>query len=224
MSNNKKLKRAVKKREVENLVHFTRLSNLDSILKHGIISREQLEQDPICKSTFNDPLRLDRQTNANCCSIDFPNYRMFFPLREDHGKRKWVVLLLDKSILWKNDCAFCVTNAASSTVTRIPIKDRKGKKAFNKLFKEAREKPPRNHMYLPDNFPTDPQAEVLVFDSIKPKHIIQVLTHNQKTAEKLEAKYPSISGTRSGSDYDFFFCYQPFFSPRDDYKFWTANY
>jgi hypothetical protein len=69
----------VAEREIDCLVHFTRASNLDSILQRGLLPRDILMVEGY--NDFNDQYRHDG-TNAVCLSIGFPNYKMFFSLRQ----------------------------------------------------------------------------------------------------------------------------------------------
>lgn len=170
--------------------HFTRLVNLSGILRHGLIGRSDLEEDGL-PTKVNDEYRLDRQENAICCSITHPNYKMFYRLRLNNPKEKWVVLGLKKSILWKKNCAFCVTNAANRTVTCIPIDERKGIDAFNRMFNEIEGKPSREELRLSDRCPTDPQAEVLVLEPISVDYIIAVVTNDRDVEKQLKKAYPS---------------------------------
>ena len=91
-------------------------------------------------------------------------------------------------MLWEKDCAFCVSNAASNEVTCIPISYRKGLAAFNKLFEEIDGKPTRAELGISVYCPTNPQAEILVFDCIEPKYIIGAITQNKATETELKTK------------------------------------
>lgn len=62
-----------KLRGIKNLSHFTRESNLDSILQRGLITRDLLTREGY--HSFNDSVRADG-TNAVCLTIGFPNYKM----------------------------------------------------------------------------------------------------------------------------------------------------
>lgn len=101
-------------------MHFTRIENLSSILQQGLLGRTLLEergQD----FEWNDPQRLDEHKEAVCLSIGFPNYLMFFNVRErkkranETNDSQWIILFLDVNILWELDCAFFQKNAASNT-------------------------------------------------------------------------------------------------------------
>ena len=207
MSNS--LKKAVKNLGIPYLYHFTRFENLDSILKHGLIGRQKLEERGIDHSV-NDSLRLDGELSAICCSIGHPNYKMFYPLRLGNPDVDWIVLALKKSVIWNKTCAFCSTNAASGTVTSISIEDRIGFTPFVSLFNELENIPSRSELKLDKYCPTDPQAEVLVLEDIEPKFIVGGMTANGKLAEELRAKYPK-----------FIFKYvRQAFGPRTDYEHW----
>lgn len=203
------MKETVKKRKIECVWHFTRLSNLDNIFEHGLVSREEIDSGNI-ESEINDELRIDGQEKAICCSIGHPNYKMFYKLRHDNPDVKWVILVLKRSILWKKDCAFCISNAASSEVTVIDIEERKGLAAFNMLFDDIEGVPSRKDLDLPDFYPTNPQAEILVFERIEPKYIVGAITQDKTTEIALQKKYPT---------YDFSYL-EEFFMPRKDYKHW----
>lgn len=158
--------RFLMKNNIDTLFHFTRLSNLDSILKYGIYPRDKVNS--VCQSViFNDQHRYDKRTNTSSLSISFPNHLMFFKYRMLDKNTQWVVIGLDASILYKKNCLFCFTNAASKMISNLPDRDLQGIEALEKLF--VRHNSLENN--LPMNFPTDPQAEVLVFDIIEPKYI-----------------------------------------------------
>ncbi|MGN7437588.1 MAG: DarT ssDNA thymidine ADP-ribosyltransferase family protein [Alcanivorax sp.] len=200
------MQNAVIDREIKTILHFTRLSNLDSILSEGIVSRAILESRSQVP-TFNDQYRIDGHREAICCSISFPNYKMLWGLRQQNPNEEWVILALKKEILWEKDCAFCIENAASNNVTNISIEDRKGLNAFNQMFEEIDGKPDRNTLGIPDKYPTNPQAEVLVFDTIETDYILGVFCQSQTRANILKQQYTDFhfkvgrSAFRARTDY-----------------------
>ncbi|MCP4745616.1 MAG: DUF4433 domain-containing protein [Desulfobacteraceae bacterium] len=205
------IQKEVNKRDIKYLLHFTHLSNLKGIFSYGLINRQELE-DKNMEVGCNDPYRYDNQKNAICCSIMFPNYKMFYKLRTNDYNVKWVVILLKPSILWEKDCAFCVSNAASDDVTCIPIENRKRLCAFNKLFENIDGKPDRANLNLKKSFPTNPQAEVLVFGKIETDYIMETYTADKKTEECLKKKYPKFEFKTS----------EKAFSYRADWNFWKS--
>ena len=203
------MQNAVMDRDINIVFHFTRYANLDSIFRDGIIPRERLEalDSPV---VFNDAHRLDRQRGASCFSIGHPNYKMFWSLRQTYPQEQWAVLAVHSSILWEKDCAFCFENAASANITCIPISARKGIKAFNKLFQDIKGKPSRETLALPTKYPTNPQAEVLVFDVVEPTYILGAFCETLLMKAECERRFPTLQ-------------FKPpsrVFSPRKDHAHW----
>ena len=201
----------VNSREIEYILHFTRLVNLDSILSNGLIPIDELERMGI-NSEINDEYRYDNCKNALCCSIGHPNYKMFYSLRMNNPDVEWCVIGIKKDILWNKDCAFCVENAASNSVTSIPIHQRKGLQAFMKLFDEIENKPTRNTLDIPSYCPTNPQAEILVFDKINSNDILGVVFQSQQRVDEYTRRY---------NKNNFFHYHKAFFGPRKDYEHWS---
>jgi hypothetical protein len=199
----------VRSRNIEYLWHFTRIENLDSILVNGIIPRATLEAQRT-STIYNDPYRLDGQKTANCLSLGHPNYKMFYSLRCQNSSQVWVVIAIKSEILYIKDCAFCHENAASNNVTSIPIQHRKSIQAFRSMFAPIIGKPDRATLNLPDNCPTNPQAEVLVFDIMEPQYIVGVITPTKIIETELKSKFPS---------FDFLY-HRAHYSARKDYEHW----
>lgn len=200
---------AVKQRGIEYLWHFTKLKNVSSIFQNGIIPRATLEANQ-ANVPYNDRHRLDGFKNANCLSIGHPNYKMFYSLRQQDRSVEWVVFGVKAEVLWSKECAFCVTNAANLSVTSIPIEQRKGVLAFESLFLPIIGKPTRQELELPNECPTDPQAEVLVFDTIPPSDIVGVIVSTKARELELKALYPAYEVVYN-SDY---------YLARRDYQHW----
>jgi len=73
----------------------------------------------------------------------------------------------------------------------------------------------RQTLGLPDHYPTNPQAEVLVFDSIPVKYI-QAVHLEQSSAElftSLKKVNPTIELVHNTR----------YFAPRSDYPFWRSQ-
>jgi hypothetical protein len=177
------MKKILEERQIDWLMHFTRADNLSNIFRYGLLPRSILESRNIT-SDINDYYRYDNCTDAICTTIEFPNYKMFFSLRKDNPGVKWAVLRLDASIIYDFDCAFCSTNAGSEEMYTIPLKERKGKKAFLKMFDELPNGQTRKQLDIDDWYPTNPQAEVLVFDKIPTVYIDKVFFENSDSLEE----------------------------------------
>ena len=207
------------------LCHFTRIENLQSILREGLQGRSLLEPRGQ-QFLFNDEDRADQHPEAICLSISFPNYKMFWGIRKRKKKIKdsqWVVLLLDAKVLWELDCAFCRTNAASGTIkpllSKEQIDDQKKPEALKGMFAEdycdsiRKIQIRRQNLQIPDNYTTDPQAEILVFDQISTKYIKEVHFHSEIAREECFFNKQEV--------YSQTFCSsEEYFQPRHDWRFW----
>ncbi|PAF21397.1 hypothetical protein CHH49_10885 [Terribacillus saccharophilus] len=201
---------AVKQREIEFLVHFTQAVNLESIITNGIIPVSDLDEKNM-SYMYNDEHRIDGCLNASCFSIQFPNYKFFYPLRQENPSVDWVVLGIDKSVLWEKDCLFCKENAASNNVRFLSHNDRRGVSAFNGIFDEIPGKAARSQLSIPKYYPTNPQAEVLVLDTVEPRYFLGVAFENEIVKEKYNHLIPNNLTSVVHSE---------FFNARSDYRFW----
>jgi hypothetical protein len=204
------VKEILKEKRIDWLLHFTRAENLENIFKYGLLPRSDLDNMNI-ESNYNDQYRYDKCKNASCLSIQFPNYKMFYGLREDNPKVDWAVLLLRANILYEFECAFCQANAGSEQIYTIPINKRKGKDAFLKLFEEIPNRSTRKELEIGSCYPTNPQAEVLVFEKIPITYIEEVYFKNQKELNKYKDIVPNTIEAKVSNRA---------FSCREDYSNW----
>ncbi|PHE75169.1 hypothetical protein COF47_17350 [Bacillus wiedmannii] len=204
------MKSAVEARGIKYLVHFTRVENLSSIFKNGLLPVNFLNAKGM-DYQFNDQFRYDNCKDANCLSIQLPNYRMFSKYRFQDKSVDWVVLGIRPEVLWEKDCVFCVENAASSSERSKSLKERKGIEAFNSLYDEYPGKPTRKQLGLSDPYPTHPQAEVLAFGLIEPKYIGGIAFKDELTRKKYDFLVPSNIKVE---------VVERLFSYRSDYEVW----
>ena len=194
-------------RNVTRLLHFTRAENLENIMKYGLMPREDLE-DRVLNIRYNDDYRLDNRLDAVCMSIEFPNYKMFYKLRQKNPGIDWVVLCLDAVVLCEYPCTFSWTNAGDANA-RISLSDSADK--FEELFLDRSGYPRRKELGIPEKYPTNPQAEVLVFGRIPVKYINGIYFENQRTLSKYSHILTQTTNTMVLYDY---------FLPRSDWKLW----
>jgi hypothetical protein len=212
------IERYVKERGIAALVHFTRVDNLASIMQHGLCVPSACVNNGL-KAVRNDHYRHDG-ADAVCATITVPNYKMFYPLRiKAPAGTNWVVLAIRPSILWETDCAFCTTNAASATVTAIPLAQRRGLEAMKLMFADYPGKP-RADLKIPDNYTTNPQAEVLLLEGVALKYIIGMVFNTANLHAQYKAKYegkpPLHTHIKS-------YHYPNSFLPRKDKDHWPRN-
>ena len=205
------IREIVKRRGIQNLYHFTRLTNLPGIVKNGLIPRKELDASNI-EHEVNDEDRHDKCEDGNCLSMSFPNYKMFYSLRQEYQGITWVVLRISANVLWEKDCAFCFENAASNSVTCIPIDLRKGPDAIENIFDEAPGMATRNDMSIHLNYPTNPQAEVLIFDIVEPEYILDINLEylDPKSLAKIKKQFPAHQVRFNSA----------LFNPRSDWRHW----
>ncbi|MCS3833444.1 hypothetical protein HNP10_002205 [Aeromonas veronii] len=189
--------------EVPYLVHFTRVTNLPSILQHGIYPISRVHEIGATPA-INDTLRLDGHPDATSLSIAFPNCRMFWRYRQDNPNVDWVVLAIHPSVLWTKNCAFCRFNAADGRIRRQLVNQLKTSVSFVGMFEEIDGLPSRQDQRLNQYDPTDVQAEVLAFDIIEPELIFGVSFNKAAVMDE----YRGILGDRqlilSGENQNYF--------------------
>lgn len=215
-----KIRRAVRDRGIQYLVHFTQLDNVPSILEHGLLSRRKLDKREI-EYELNDENRFDQALGAISLSISFPNYKMFSHHRNKgcNAGVRWAVLLLRRDLLWKTKCTYHYTNAASKDFRHKRSQDLKSLKAFERMFTreiEGKCRDPR----IPPSYTTDPQAEVLVFQWIPADRITAVHIEKREDRETLIEKCKEQNIIIRSS---LFKVCDRFFKPRQDWRRWQKQ-
>lgn len=213
------IRKFVESREIKSLLHFTKVANVPGILKHGLLGRQTIASSDL-KAEFNDRYRYDNATDAVCASISFPNYKMFYSLQQMNLEEDWAVLRLSPRLLWEIPCAFCFSNAASSEVASIPLKDRMGLKALESMFDDISPSIKRVSLGIPDEYTTDPQAEILILGAVDPDYIVNINV-NGKNKIKDMAAMQRLFRPYSG---DLKFLHdESLFTYRKDYEHWKRD-
>jgi hypothetical protein len=194
------IKDAVLKRGIRNLVHFSRIDNLLSILRHGIIPRDQLERRGDLDFRFNDQSRSDCALDHSCLSVSHPNYLMLYKhmMKRHDREREWCVLQLKPEILWQLPCIFCPTNASKRGTLHCALMLGHTAAGFEAMFPDPVLTPhglmTRLELFgaAPNSFyPSDPQAEVLVRGTISHSYIAGILVHDTRALSEAEAAIES---------------------------------
>ncbi|MDO6464918.1 DarT ssDNA thymidine ADP-ribosyltransferase family protein [Pseudoalteromonas carrageenovora] len=175
------IRKIVDELEVPALVHFTQLSNLESILKDGLLPRNEIKETV----DINDELRLDGRENTVSTSIAFPNSKMFYKYRTQKGGL-WCVIGISKRVLWELDCLFCKYNAADIRISTQADNSLETVEAFLGMFDESPLLDSRDAQKLRKYDPTDLQAEVLIKGGIPPKYIVGVVFSDKPSKSKFE--------------------------------------
>ncbi|TRZ98047.1 MAG: DUF4433 domain-containing protein [Rhodocyclaceae bacterium] len=208
------IRAVLKERQISCLLHFTRIENLASILREGIIPRSDLGDREFIA---NDGQRADGFPEASCLSIGFPNYKMLYKYQQQRIGSNWAVLQVSPDILAEMTCSYYQTNAAafeSRSKAEINIAALQGAGALLNMFAEPLNGL-RNLLKLPSDYSTDPQAEVLAFGRIDPKHIkgVALLRPDLEARQMLRDCAPLIQ-VKSPS---------PYFYQRHDHAHWVRR-
>lgn len=119
------MKELVESRGIDFVWHFTRLTNLPSILANGLINRVQLTFSGI-QWEFNDHHRIDGHQDSICCSIAHPNYKMFYRLRQENPETEWVVIGLKLLCFGKRIVHFAYPTPQAMKLPQSLFKTEKG--------------------------------------------------------------------------------------------------
>ena len=163
-------RRVISSRNIKELIHFTNISNIETIVRYGILPRNIVDQE-IPEALVNDMDRFDNYRNATCLSVSFPNYKMFYRYQNEDPDTKWVVISLSPGLLI--DLAirhffFFKENAAKNDSLRC---------SFEEMFGNSIGRDPEN-----------PQAEILAFGIISPKYIQRIYVKTLEDKNLLEQK------------------------------------
>lgn len=176
-----------KERHIPWLVHFTLIDNLEGIVEHGLLPRETLKKRGY---TFrpSGPCLSDECEVAVSVSISTVN-AVFETKRNNNGRADWVVLYLQRDILWTHKCLFTWRNAARNEI-KYPIFERDGRWAFSKMFEGSDEKRNGRPLWCP----TDPEAEVQVLEPIERDCILGVVVYRPELVEPVQRLFEDLPG------------------------------
>lgn len=197
----------IKNKNINNLVHFTKEENLESILEYGILSVNALN---LIGTNFknSDDKRLDGNLDYICNSIEFPNYKMFFSKRMQDKNQKWIIIKINSELILDKLNTLFIPDNSSRKKFSSSIYNLSSNKALMDLFSEENRYPS-----LPSNYTTNPQAEVLIKDHINHNYIDSIIT------EKKEDRVAAIA-RNANVDYDY---NTNLFNYRKDYQKWQPD-
>jgi hypothetical protein len=124
--------RIVEDRQIDDVLHFTRLENLSNILEQGLRTRSDLANADF-DVYASDPCRLDGEDCAVSVSISCYFPRMFEAKRYRAGNKPWAILVLHPNLLWNYHCLFFRQGAATNA-TKYDSGKEYGGFALEKLF------------------------------------------------------------------------------------------
>jgi hypothetical protein len=166
------IERAIRRRGINKLFHFTHVSNLDSILKEGIRPRWELFQSAK-EYEQSDPDRYDGFLEGFCVSLTKPNIFLFNKKNREKAFKLVVLEIAANSLLTQPFVAF-PTNAAHSTSLEGVKRNPKRYLGIDGLSGMFLGDSLRNRLHISDNEPTDLQSEILFFETIAPTKIVKI--------------------------------------------------
>ena len=97
--------------QISEILHFTPLQHLSSILEYGILSNQEISKKNL--SSFQvDKNRFDARPNFICTSVSFPNSKLLRLKQYLHGP--FIIISISPEILLTNVCLFAKSNAATT--------------------------------------------------------------------------------------------------------------
>jgi len=196
----------LKERGVEHLVHFTPISNLEGIRRHGIVPRLELEQCGDTEFKALDDMRLDSGKHMSCFSLSFPNFQMMYRYRKllQEDGDDIAVLFIGIGCLARlsiDRVRFYPSNAASHECREIEEGDLMGMEAVRRMFSERGQTRfgcdvSRVELDLPTYLTTDPQAEVQIAATIPWSDVCFVVVKGFEKRDELRrlGSYGSVYG------------------------------
>lgn len=196
------------KRGVTSVLHFTRLKNLPSILSNWLLTRNEITEWNV-KCAVNDANRFDWK-DWICTSLDFPNYKLFYRFRCLYWKDEWVILKLNSKIISKKHCLFFPINAAKRDIRKYNI-EHNSIEAYHLMFSDTISWRKRKELDIPDNFTTDPQAEIIFLEKIETEYISGIVFESESALKSCDIG--ELNTLKSVEP--------ELFRPRSDYPFWS---
>ena len=167
----------VVERQIERIVHLTRLKNLKNICEHGgILSLDKLHKYQIETEPFDGqtPEGIQYKNYVNC-SLTYYNFHMLYSLVHKSGETV-IIFHIKPDYLWKEGTKFCQFNAATDVGRHIG----QGFRKLQSLFAESvtDKKGIQNRDGKPKNLPTCIQAEVLIPHGIPLEDITEIIVRS----------------------------------------------
>ena len=171
------LERIIFEHEISHLIHFTHISNLDSILSHGIVPYSTIKTSDNIHSVGTSDPRLDGNKEATSCSLDEPNLSLMNKRWRNLGEQ--AILVISTKVILEKICAFFPKNASRKEYQYKSKSSLCTHWAFEKMFSNV------------DGF-LEEDAEVQVFGDIETEYFEQVCIYSDVQRLKYSKKYADV--------------------------------
>lgn len=204
----RELKEYCEERNINELVHFIRCTTLPSLLRYGLITQSILKN---ARQIVEDKNRADQKNDHVCMSVDFPNYKLFYKRRKERiPSESWCIATTSKSLIWERSCIFYPVNAAKDNGAY----GQKGISGFKAMYAEKSGDIKRSTS-INVSHTTNPQAEILIPDSIPPRMISTIYFQTDIDLEYF-GEMVKIAGKNIQTR-------EELFLPRADYRQWSTG-
>ena len=185
-------------RGIEDVLHFTQLKNLPTILKYGLMS--YTECDKLTEDVFaSDP---DRYCDASVSVTASTFYPKMFESKRRKEPGTWVILALDPRLLWDLECHFFPMNLGTREMKWLSESRRKTNNgfAFDSMFEDCAPcgvqngKGYRDKIGLPYSLTTRPDAEIQVMSTIPAEWIRGAWVEDEKNVPEIDAMLKDLPG------------------------------
>ena len=106
-----KRKSIINNKQISEILHFTPLKHLMSILEYGVLSNEEISKKNLTSFQV-DENRFDARPNFICTSVSFPNSSLLRMKQYKYGP--FIIISISPEILLTNVCLFAKSNAATT--------------------------------------------------------------------------------------------------------------
>ncbi|MFH1004794.1 MAG: DarT ssDNA thymidine ADP-ribosyltransferase family protein [Bacteroidota bacterium] len=176
--------------KVKQLFYITHIDNVDSILRHGIMSHKMIEESKIPFTRIYDAQivssRQNRKTPDDKSLWEYANVYlqarnpMLYRVLCEKNAAEIAVIGIDRSIMTTPGTFFSAGNAASSLSEIVPIKD------SGKVYKEIKNCLESQWWKDEDGSKRKIMAECLIPSHISPEYLRTIYVSNDTNAEKIK--------------------------------------
>ena len=212
-----KRKSIINNKQISEILHFTPLIHLSSILEYGVLSNEEISKKNLTSFQV-DENRFDARPNFICTSVSFPNSSLLRMKQYKYGT--FIIISISPEILLTNVCLFAKSNAATTWYKKPSKYDSFPMLNKNESFLDMFSRDDiRDKNRIPKNFATDLQAEVLIYKKIPREFIKKIYCQSEEIKLNLLKELPDLKERES----DFISINPKIFERRIDQDYWESN-
>ena len=212
-----KRKSIINNKQISEILHFTPLKHLSSILEYGILSNEEISKKNLTSFQV-DENRFDARQNFICTSVSYPNSSLLRMKQYKYGP--FIIISISPEILLTNVCLFAKSNAATTWYKKPSKYDSFPMLNKNESFLDMFSRDDiRDKNRIPKNFTTDLQAEVLIYKKIPREFIKKIYCESEEIKLNLLKELPDLKERES----DFISINPKVFERRIDQDYWESN-